>query len=131
MVTSWGIGKTLSNSGVLQGAGPRAPGEGLDQGHHAREEGRRERGEGGEGKLTTDSTDDINCSLGSTLGHGECEREEEQGEGGYSAREREWGEGARMGKGRGTWARARAGLGRAASRAGPRGQFPLLDLACF
>jgi hypothetical protein len=46
-----------------------------------------ERGEGGEGKLTTGSMDGSNRSPGSTLGQGESGREVEEGEGGYFARE--------------------------------------------
>jgi hypothetical protein len=77
------------------------------------EEGRRERGEGGEGKLTTSSTGGSNRSPGSTLGQGESgkEVEEGEGEGGYSARERELGEGGVHGGGQGRLvARTRAGL---------------------
>jgi hypothetical protein len=52
-----------------RGQGPRAPGGGPSRGPW--EEGRRERGEGCEGKLTTGSMDGSNCSPGSTLGQGE------------------------------------------------------------
>jgi hypothetical protein len=112
--------------------GPRALGEGLGQGRHTGEEGRRERGERGEGKLTMDSTDGNNRSPGSTLGPGESGREEEEGEGVYSTREREWGVGGAHGGGQGhLGARARAEMGRTMGRARPRGRFPLLNLACF
>jgi hypothetical protein len=60
---------------------------GSGQGGHAG--GGRDRGEGGERKLTTGSMDGNNCSPGSTLGQGERWREVEEGEIGYFARERE------------------------------------------
>jgi hypothetical protein len=71
-----GVGRDRGRRGGRPHTGPRAPGEGLGQGRHTGEEGRRERGERGEGKLTMDLTDGNNRSPGSTLGLGERRKRE-------------------------------------------------------
>jgi hypothetical protein len=97
-------GATPSGSHAAGGHTPRRG----QLGGHIGEGGR---GEGGERKLSTGSTNGSNRSPGSTLRQGERWREAEEGEGGYFAWEREnEGEGVHGGHGRLGHA-PRAGLG--------------------